>query len=246
MNLSLEKNKMLIENLPGLEAQLLMAPKLRADSLKNERAIPNDAIKSAVLVLLYPPEKLRKVSAKENNSKLIDLSIIDNRWEVLLIERSTYNGAHSGQIAFPGGKQEPGETDPQVTASREALEEIGIEQNNYSIIGELTHIYIPPTNFVIFPVLAVSKSENPYILNTKEVAGYKRVPLSSFSKENIKSTKVQRVQNQWSEAPCYIIDNYTIWGATAMILSELYQLIVAASERISLSNPYISSSNVEM
>jgi 8-oxo-dGTP pyrophosphatase MutT (NUDIX family) len=221
---------MLIENLPGREAQLLLAPKMRAESLKNEKEIPYDAVKSAVLVLLYPPDE-------EN-------STVNSDWELLLIERSTYNGAHSGQIAFPGGKQEPGEKDPQTTASREAFEELGIEQNNYSILGELTHIYIPITNFVIFPVLALSKNKTPYVMNTKEVAGYKRVPLKAFATDNIKTIKVEREVNQISEAPCYICDDYTIWGATAMIISELYQLIVDARVRISLSKPYISSSNV--
>lgn len=221
---------MLIQNLPGRSAQLLLAPKLRAESLKNEREIPHDAVKSAVLVLLYPPDN--------------ETSKVNTDWELLLIERSTYNGAHSGQIAFPGGKQEPGENDPQTTASREAFEELGIEQNNYSIIGELTHIYIPITNFVIYPVLALSKKDNPFVINSKEVAGFKRVPIKEFAPENIKIINVEREVNQISEAPCYICEEYTIWGATAMIISELYQLIVDARVRISLSNPYISSSNV--
>lgn len=230
---------MLIPNLPGKKVQLRMAPVHRVDSLKKESEFPNDAIKSAVLVLLYP-------IIDGNSHKYVQNGIIDNNWEVLVIERSTYNGAHSAQIAFPGGKQEPLEDNPEITAKREVFEELGIKQDSYTILGELTHIYIPTTNFVIYPVLAVSNYDTPLILNNKEVAGYKRVTLGAFSPTNIKVTKVLRTQEYWSEAPSYIIDNYIIWGATAMILSELYQLMVDARVRISLSKPYISSSNVEI
>ncbi len=227
---------MLIDNLPGKKVQLIMAPAQRADSLKTEKELPANVIKSAVLVLLYP--------ADTNSSSGFADSVISPQWEVLLIERSRYNGAHSAQIAFPGGKQESGEDNPEATASRETFEELGIEQNNYSILGEMTHIYIPITNFVIYPVLAVSKEITPYRLSHKEVASWKRIPLSKFAPSEIKMTKVERSFNQLSDAPCYIIDDYLIWGATAMIISELYQLMVDARVRISLSKPYISSSNV--
>jgi len=224
---------MFIPDLPGKKAQMLLAPLHRLDSLSKEQNSPDGATLSAVLALLYP--------CNDGNS-LEEIK----QWELLLILRTSYDGVHSGQVAFPGGKCEPQDKSHAATAAREAFEELGIEKESYRVIGELTNIYVPPSNFTIYPVLAISNSEilidnqpdkkHQYKIEPREVVNFKRIPLYRFDPRNIKMTKVQRSNNELSDAPCYIIDDYTIWGATAMIISELYQLVEEAKVTISLNN----------
>lgn len=221
---------MLIPYLPGKKAHLLMAAIPRFKSLETEGGPPEGAIESAVLVLLYPV----------NDGKSIDDIL---QWELLVIMRNTYDGVHSGQVAFPGGKCEKEDSSYADTACREAFEELGIESDSYTILGEMTHIYVPPGNFTIYPVLAVSKTDNfsgknnQYKIAHREVIGYKHIPLPRFAPGLIKTSRVQRSLNEWADAPCYIIDDYLIWGATAMIISELYQLIDADKVSISFNTP---------
>lgn len=232
---------MILDNLPGLNAQLKMAPLARAVQMLQESTIPQKAVSSSVLVLLYPDH----ISAK----RLIEGHAvqINEKWEVLLMERSNYKGKHSGQISFPGGKEEPGDSGHEATAAREALEEVGISPHSYLIVGELTHLYIKFSNFVIYPVLAISKTgENPSNINPAEVAGWQRVPLGSLAPEKVSRMRVFRNPLVWFKAPVYNYNNYKVWGATAMILSELYQFMLPAKVLISFNKPYISSSNVEI
>ncbi len=227
---------MKLDNLPGKEAQLKMAPIGRAQGLLSENEIPESSIRSSVLVLLYPPG----IKGEGRDST-------QEEWSVLLMKRSNYNGAHSGQISFPGGKREPYDKDNAKTAERETFEELGISADSYRVFGELTHLYIPVSGFVIYPVLAVSTNGKfPAYINEKEVQNWKVIPLSALDPKQTGTIKIERGNREWSDAPCYIIDDYAIWGATAMILSELYQFMLEATVRISLSSPYISSSNVDI
>ena len=105
------------------------------------------------------------------------------------------------------------------TAAREAYEELGIERESYLVIGEMTHIYVPPSNFTIYPILAVANTNNKsdkgyqYMIEPREVIGYKRIPLFRFAPGFIKISKVQRSLNEWADAPCYIIDGLSYLGS---------------------------------
>ncbi|MDP3397939.1 MAG: CoA pyrophosphatase [Bacteroidales bacterium] len=214
----------LSDKLPGKSAHLIMAPDHRVNSLTLEKAPPANAIKSAVLVLLVPSL---------------------NEWEVVLIKRNIYNGIHSGQVSFPGGKCDADDPDITHTACREAFEELGIDRKDIKIIGQLSRLYVPPSNYIIYPILATSSNRREYNPNPREVAGYIHVPLSCFNPSLIKRSRVQAGPDEWIEAPSYVIDGHIIWGATAMIIAELYQ-VAAAKASTSFIKPYSSSSNPEI
>ncbi len=200
------------DTLPGKEAHLLMAPEPRVITLIQELTPPSNAKESAVLILLTPPSP--------------DSDILN--WELLFIKRNTYNGVHSGQIAFPGGKCENGDFDYTFTACREANEELGIESSKIEIIGELTKLYVPPSNFTIYPIVAINRGFNNYSPDPREVAEYIQIPLKSFDPHLSKRCKVQVGPYEWVHAPGYVINGHIIWGATAMIIAELYVAITTS------------------
>ena len=202
------------EILPGKAAHLKLAPEPRVITLIKERTPPSSAKESAVLVLLTP--------AKDKNG---DRSQNLMNWELLLIKRNTYHGVHSGQIAFPGGKCEDSDSDYCDTACREAYEELGIEKSRITIIGPLSKLYVPPSNFTIYPILALNNSFSRYTPNPREVTQYISIPLHMFNPHNAQRCRVQAGPYEWVHAPGYVIDNNIIWGATAMIIAELYEVV---------------------
>lgn len=212
--------------LPGKEAHLKLAPEPRVITLIKEQTPPATAKESAVLVLLTPPTA--------SNTGVPD-SLLDR--DLLLIKRNTYHGVHSGQIAFPGGKCEDYDLDYTATACREAFEELGIKRENLEIIGGLSKLYVPPSNFTIYPILALNKGGAEYTPDPREVAGFMQVPLKLFDPANAQRCRVQAGPYEWVHAPGYIIDGNTIWGATAMIIAELYQVADLAMLNTSLNNP---------
>ncbi len=213
------------DTLPGKEAHLLMAPEPRVITLIQELTPPSNAKESAVLILLSPPQKEEREESLE--SQYLHQEEILN-WELLFIKRNTYNGVHSGQIAFPGGKCENGDFDYTFTACREANEELGIERSKIEIIGELTKLYVPPSNFTIYPIVAINRGFNNYSPDPREVAEYIQIPLKSFDPLLSKRCKVQVGPYEWVHAPGYVINGHIIWGATAMIIAELYVAITTS------------------
>lgn len=196
--------KRLQEPLPGTEAQLRMMGRVRAMPDK----IPDNARASAVLCLLFP---------------------IDDVLQVLLIKRTADGRAHSGQVSFPGGRQEPFDTDLRATALREAQEEVGIMSAEVEILGGLTPLYIPVSNFQVYPFIAYSEQQPKYYLSQQEVAHIIEVPVKTlFAPERIIRTDVTSpaVPDFVMNVPAYELEDKTIiWGATAMMLSELQVLL---------------------
>ncbi len=189
------------KELPAEKAHVLLAPPFRF-SEKN-RYIPNEKTKqSAVLVLLYPQ---------------------NNIWYLPLMVRPQNSGVHSGQISLPGGKKEQNE-DLIDTALREAWEEMGILIEKKQILGQLTELYVPPSNFLILPVVAYSLEKPNFILNKEEVETLIEMPFDTLLDENIIKTKNITTQYMSSDVPYFDFENHTIWGATAMILSELREI----------------------
>jgi 8-oxo-dGTP pyrophosphatase MutT (NUDIX family) len=190
--------------LPGLEAQMAMASRKRI-KFPSENTDPLKAIPSGVLILLYP---------------------FDNDIYFVLIRRPDYSGIHARQIGLPGGKFEEGDGSLVETAIREAREEIGIDPSKINVIGKLTALYIPPSNFIVTPVLAWASERPVFTGNPREVDGIIEVSLSSFLRDT--SVQVKRfnlVMGLSANFPCYFIDKNIIWGATAMILSEFRTIL---------------------
>ena len=186
--------------LPGKEAQERMAGRV----LPMPDEVPDHARLSAVLCLLFAKEEALNV---------------------LLIQRTHDGRQHSGQIGFPGGKMEPTDADLLATALREAEEEVGIHHGNIELIGNLTPLYIPVSNFKVYPYIAYAPQQPDYNINHREVAQILEVPL-----QELLHPERKRVIDVTSPATTRIIrdvhayelpDGTIIWGATAMILSEL-------------------------
>jgi 8-oxo-dGTP pyrophosphatase MutT (NUDIX family) len=194
----------LLRELPGLAAQMLMAPPIRRSS----DMYGADVKLGGVLVLLYP---------------------IMARWHVLLMQRSEDGGTHSGQISFPGGKYDNADGSITYTAIREANEEVGLDNDCYAILGNLTSLYIPPSNFLVTPLLAIAESAPTFTRNVQEVQQILQVPLHDlFSPQSKTTCDVLRSDNNSisMHAPAYQLHGADIiWGATAMMLSELEVLL---------------------
>lgn len=190
--------------LPGKEAQLLMAPQ-PIDPRRIAAKVPEDHRKSGVLLLLYP-----------------DASTI----YFPLIKRPQYPGAHSGQVALPGGKVEDGDPDVIFTALREAEEEIGIDAGKVEVIGSLTELYIPVSNFLVSPIVGFLDHKPTFIPEQREVARIIPTALNHLVQPDIvKLTPISLGGGKYLETPYFDIAGEVVWGATAMILSELIQVL---------------------
>ena len=193
-----------LSGLPGIAAHSLMAPKLEGHFFRNMTA-PANARKSAVLI------------------PLIVKSAIP---EVLFTIRSKQLKHHSGQISFPGGRIEKGET-PLQAALRETDEEIGINVPHSNVIAELSPLYVEPSNNLIFPFLAVLPESISIKKSEDEVEDVLTVPLNYFIDPNNRKNQKRIISDTLVEMPFWDIGaDVPLWGATAMILSELIEIII--------------------
>ena len=184
--------------LPGWEAQKKMAPPGRDSDWK----IPDDAKNSGVLVLLYP-----------NSSETLNL---------VLMKRAEDGRTHGGQISFPGGRWEETDSDFVHTALREAEEEVGVPQEHVEVLGQLTDLYIPPSNFMVYPTVGIAHKRPSFVPDPVEVAEIIEVELSTFLNEQVQgSFEINHRLGFRFHTPGYQVQGHTVWGATAMILSEL-------------------------
>lgn len=197
------KNR-LKEKLPGETAHLKMSPKSHNVPLRKFKP-SSDAKLSAVMVLL-----------KFNQYSEI---------EIPLTLRSEKLSSHSKQISFPGGMSEENET-PLETAFRETEEEIGVTRKSIEYIGELTKLYVPPTNFIISPVVGILKDDIEFVINPDEVAEIIHVPYSLLIETNSVKFKKNIINGLELDIPYWEVHNEVpLWGATAMILSELIDIL---------------------
>ena len=188
----------------GLEAQFKLAPELRKQF--SEIQIKSQQPKTAgVLALFYP------------NS--------ESETHFLLTKRASYKGTHSAQISFPGGKFEQKDTSLQQTALRETFEEVGVETNQITIIKEMTNVYIPPSNFLVTPYIGFS-NQSPIFTKNHEVEELIQVSLDDFlNKTAISNTTLSTSYATEITVPCFKLNSYIVWGATAMMLNEIRELL---------------------
>jgi 8-oxo-dGTP pyrophosphatase MutT (NUDIX family) len=136
-----------------------------------------------------------------------------------LTVRHTSLPHHAGQISLPGGALDPGET-PEAAATREAAEEIGVEPDRLRLVGALSPLWIPVSNFVVTPFVAVTDTRPAFRLHPGEVEALVEAPLSHLrDKAHIRWAQRQRLE-QLVDYPFIAIDTHKVWGATAMMLSE--------------------------
>ncbi|GAB1416493.1 CoA pyrophosphatase [Paludibacter sp.] len=195
----------LTQPLPGLSSQLKMAPAHRAKEFQELNGDNYNPRLSAVLVLLF-----------HENSKL----------KIVFIRRSEYVGMHSGQIAFPGGRYEEFDADLKITAIREAEEEIGLHPGDYELLGQLTDLYVPPSNFLVRAFLAYAQSKPKFKIDTREVQEVLVLNYDEFKKPDVVKEKEFKIHNrqELTTAPYFDVDGVVIWGATAMLMRELLDI----------------------
>ena len=193
------------EILLGETAHLKMVPPERKELMKDIDLVTTNPKKAAVMMLFYPKKSVT---------------------HLVLIVRNSYPGIHSSQIAFPGGRVEEFDKNLQETALRETHEEIGISPDKINIIRPFTEIYIPPSNFMVYPFLGYCEHEIAFELQQEEVAGIIELPLSEFMDEHIVVSKSMNTSySDFFEVPCFKVNEHYIWGATAMMLSELKETL---------------------
>lgn len=144
----------------------------------------------------------------------------------LLILRKVYEGVHSGQIGFPGGKAEKGDRGLLQTALRETWEEVGIPPRDIEVVRELSELYIPPSNFLVRPFLGLYPAPGPFIPDPWEVEEVLEVLLRDFMDDS--NRIVENLSTSYAEkidVPAYRLNGYTVWGATAMVLGEIQELL---------------------
>jgi len=206
-----ELQRDLLAPLPGRAAQYQMAPRPRSGDLPYDQT-PEDARRSGVLILFYPEES-------EQGQEEIYLP---------LILRPTYDGVHSGQVGFPGGGREEVDADLIATALRETHEEIGVESTAVQVLGQLSPLYIFASNHLVYPTVAWMDHKPIFRPDPYEVAMVIELPLCELlNPANLRSERWQ-LRDRAAEVPFYYIKQQTIWGATAMMLSELLTLPTVA------------------
>jgi 8-oxo-dGTP pyrophosphatase MutT (NUDIX family) len=187
----------------------LMSKEAHLEMAHNERIFPSlheltNYRLSAVMVLLFPNKQ--------------------NLPCVLLIERSVYNGHHSGQIALPGGKHEKQDSDLQSTALREFFEETGSSKTPF-IIGNLSDVHIPISKFTVKPYVGYLTERPNFLINETEVVSLIEWDIQDLlQQDSIKKTTIT-VNETTITTPYYLVEGKTLWGATAMIMNELKYLL---------------------
>lgn len=196
--------KKLKKELPGEKAHQIMKPKMADGSpLKLSNSKPPK--EGGVLILLY-----------EEGGQL----------KFPLIQRSSYEGIHSGQMALPGGKFEVEDSNLIATALRETREEIGIPENKIEVIGSLSTFYVAASNYMVKPVIGLIRELPNFILDPREVDDVITPSIEQLvSLNSLKETELT-VRNDYKLlCPYFDLEGRMVWGATAMMLSELVVIL---------------------
>jgi 8-oxo-dGTP pyrophosphatase MutT (NUDIX family) len=190
--------------LPGREAQFKMASDIRLTNFQYQ-SMTDRAIRSGVLVLLFPFGK--------------------SIWMVL-IKRAIDKSVHSGQISLPGGKYEKEDADLEQTALRETHEEVGVNPSRIKILGNLTELFIPPSNFIVYPFVGYCNEKPVFIPDSNEVDCIIEADINDFLNPINRKLKEIIIRNEFKiTTPVFEIQGHSVWGATGMILSEFTEII---------------------
>lgn len=194
------------QGLPGFAVQEKMTPLGRLPADKAILMAGKEPYNGAVMALLNP--------------------LPGGTWSLVYIKRPDYDGTHGGQMAFPGGKTDNDDSDFLHTAQRETHEEIGVLPHEYELVGKLTEVYIPPSNFLVHPYISVAKKTLHFTPDDREVEYVWQVLVEWLLSDNAVSVRdFKTVYGTIKNYPCYIFGNHIVWGATAMITAEIVAVL---------------------
>jgi 8-oxo-dGTP pyrophosphatase MutT (NUDIX family) len=191
--------------LPGLAAAMEMAPQHRGH-MGVEAARLKGCREGAVMILLYA---------------------VEGMIHTVLTVRSNTLRTHSGQISLPGGRIDPGEHETE-TARRETEEELGIPARSIELLGMLTQVYIPPSNFCLTPVVGVLREPPEFHPNPDEVAMIIEVPIDMLVGTTNRHVEERIIEGIARRIPYFLVREHKVWGATAIVLAEFAALWQAA------------------
>lgn len=190
----------------GESSHAKMSPPYRLDLAKKMKEKALSAKKAGVMALFYP-----------NRQAYTNL---------VLILRKTYKGVHSAQVGFPGGKFEKSDHSLEFTALRETEEEIGIPNEQIQVLRKISPLYIPPSNFMVHPYMGILDHYPKFRKQEDEVEQILEISLNEFLLEsNSISTVVPTSYNVEVEVPAFKLNGHIVWGATAMMLGEIKDLL---------------------
>jgi len=206
-----DARRALAQPLPGAAAHAIMAPQPRPGW--SVPSMPRDCRESGVLLLLFPR---------------------GGQLQFVLTRRTEQVHAHKGQVSLPGGGRLDGET-LVVTAQRETFEELGVAPAAVEVLGDLSPLYVPVSNYCIYPLVGYQATVPALHPNALEVANVQQVPLAALLAAQ------NRHGEYWNEPgfknrrriPCYRLGDWVVWGATAMILSEMAMLLEPVAGEVS-------------
>lgn len=189
--------------LPGIKAQLRMAPRPGSLRSPTPQSTPR---KSGVLILLFPSEETGELC-------------------FVLTRRTESVADHKGQISLPGGAVDPDDPSIAYTAMREACEEVGVCSDVMRILGPLTPIYIPPSDFCVQPYVAYMSQSPHFFPQPEEVADIIEVPLPYLLDEKNMVVEEWFLDDEVKQVPFFNIYGHKVWGATAVVLSEFAAIL---------------------
>lgn len=191
------------KDLPGVKAQLRMAPRPGSLQKPSPQSTPR---KSGVLILLFP--------SPESD----DLCLV-------LTRRTESVADHKGQISLPGGAVNPDDPSIAYTALREACEEVGVCSDTMRILGSLTPIYIPPSDFCVQPYVAYLSHPPRFYPQPEEVAEILEVPLPYLMDDSNVVVEEWSFDEEVKEVPFFNVFGHKVWGATAVVLAEFVAVL---------------------
>ena len=205
--------RLALKDLPGETAHLQMFPKRKG--AKSIRDAGQNFKKAGVFILLHHSE---------------------NQFWITLTQRHNYKGAHGGQVSFPGGKAEKIDKSELQTALRETEEEVGVSANKIEILGPLSELYIPVSKFMVYPFIGYSREIPSYERQVSEVAEIFHFSLKRLtSKDAVTFERIKANDNVvLTNIPAFKHGEKIIWGATALIMNELREILLRENFKIEL------------
>lgn len=191
----------LAARLPGADAQMKMAP-VRREAVERLTVHGRNCREAAVLALITP---------------------MAGEAHLVMTVRRAHLTQHAGQVSFPGGRREPDE-ELRDTALRETHEEIGLDPAGIVILGNLTPLYIPPSNFCVYPFVGTTTNEPDFVPHDDEVEQIVHVPLQVLRQADSIRKEEWTIRGERVMVPYFKVQGLTVWGATAMMISELIAL----------------------